>query len=153
MPSVDEINNLGNDLKKLWREGDAIRPWLRKHADMLIGLVHDDWSWAGVAAALSHAGITYRTGRAWQPEQLRVHIAAAKTPLKSTLRRQENTTGIKEAATVTILSPREPREASAHNENTPKFKAFSLKAPEPPRPVTSTENAERDALQTRLFGK
>jgi len=87
MPAEDEITLLAEHFKKLWREGNAIRPWLRKHADMLVNLVHDDWSWAGLAEALTLAGITYRTGRPWKAEQLRVHIATARLPLKSSRRK------------------------------------------------------------------
>jgi hypothetical protein len=49
---------------------------------MLNDLVHDDWSWAGVAAALDRAGIAYGTGNPWQAEQLRAKIAGTRRPLK-----------------------------------------------------------------------
>lgn len=81
-PTDDEIDALAELFRPLWRTGEAVRPWLRKHAVMLIDLVHDDWSWAGVAAALDRAGVSYKTGNPWQAEQLRAKIAAARRPLK-----------------------------------------------------------------------
>jgi hypothetical protein len=81
-PTDDEIETLAAQFRPLWRTGEAVRPWLRKHAVMLIDLVHDDWSWAGVAIALDRAGIAYKTGNPWQAEQLRAKIAAARRPLK-----------------------------------------------------------------------
>jgi hypothetical protein len=81
-PTDDEIEALAEQFRPLWRAGEAIRPWLRKHALMLNDLVHDDWSWAGVAAALDRAGIAYRTGNPWQAEQLRAKIAGTRRPLK-----------------------------------------------------------------------
>lgn len=76
----DEIAVLAERLRPLWRSGDAVRPWLRKHGDLLINLVHDDWSWDGVAAALNGAGITYRTGNPWTGKRLNreYHRARAK---------------------------------------------------------------------------
>jgi hypothetical protein len=38
----DEITALAERLRPLWRSGDAVRPWLRKHGDLLINFVHDD---------------------------------------------------------------------------------------------------------------
>jgi hypothetical protein len=49
---------------------------------MLNGLVHDDWSWTGVAAALDRAGIAYGTGKPWQAEQLRAKIVGTRRPLR-----------------------------------------------------------------------
>ncbi len=57
-PTDEEVEALAVEFRPLWRKDDAVRPWLRKHAMMLTALVHDDWSWAGVAAALGRAGIS-----------------------------------------------------------------------------------------------
>jgi hypothetical protein len=81
-PTDDEIDALAEQFRPLWRTGEAVRPWLRKHASMLIDLVHDDWSWAGVAIALDRAGVAYKTGNPWQAEQLRAKIAGTRRPLK-----------------------------------------------------------------------
>jgi len=81
-PTDDEVEALAAELRPLWRKDDAVRPWLRNHADMLVALVHDDWSWDGLAAALGRAGITYRTGHPWRGEQLRTQVAIARQRLK-----------------------------------------------------------------------
>jgi hypothetical protein len=62
-PTDDEIEALAEIFRPLWRVGEAVRPWLRKHDSMLNYLVHDDWSWAGVAAALDRTGFVYGTGK------------------------------------------------------------------------------------------
>jgi hypothetical protein len=81
-PSDDEIKTLAEQFQKLWRPGDVIRPWLRKHNDMVLELVHDDWSWAAIADALTLAGITYRTGRPWTAEWIRRDFQRSVLPLK-----------------------------------------------------------------------
>ena len=82
-PSEAELDALAERFRVLWRQGDVLRPWLRKHHAMIRALVHDDWSWAAVAEALTRAGITWRTGRAWLAEGLRREIVRASIPLKS----------------------------------------------------------------------
>lgn len=45
-------------------------------------LVHGDWSWDSVAAALNRACITYQTGTPWTGYRLRRNCLTAKIPLK-----------------------------------------------------------------------
>jgi hypothetical protein len=59
------------------------RPWLRKHQATIRTLVHDDWSWAAIAQALTRAGITWRTGRAWSAEETVQNLGVV-TPLAET---------------------------------------------------------------------
>ena len=61
-----EVAALAARLGTDWTPGDAVMPWLRRHADELAGLVHDeDWSWGAIGRALDTAGIHYATGRPW----------------------------------------------------------------------------------------
>ena len=83
-PSEDEINALAESFRGLWRSSDVMRPWLRKHRQMVLDLMHDDWSWAAMAKVLSKAGIKYRNGEAcdWHAEGLRREFVKAAAPLK-----------------------------------------------------------------------
>lgn len=77
-----EIEALAEMLRPLWRQGDVVRPWLRQHYDMLFDLVHGHWSWAAIARAMTLAGITYRTGKAWDADWLQSEVYRARQPLK-----------------------------------------------------------------------
>ncbi len=77
-----EIESLAEMLRPLWRQGDVVRPWLRQHYGMLLELVHGDWSWAAIARAMTLAGITYRTGKAWDADWLQSEVYRARQPLK-----------------------------------------------------------------------
>ena len=82
-PTDEEIAALADQFRPLWRQNRTeLRPWLRKHGEALMQLVHDDWSWDSVAAALNRAGITYQTGNPWTGYRLRRNCLTAKTPLK-----------------------------------------------------------------------
>ena len=78
----DEIEILAEQLRTLWRPGDVIRPWLRRHGEMLLELVHGDWSWSAIASAMTKAGITYRTGKPWTADWLQSDFYRARAPLK-----------------------------------------------------------------------
>ena len=81
-PTDEEIAALAEQFRPLWRQNEPVRPWLRKHGEALMQLVHGDWSWDSVAAALNRAGITYQTGNPWTGYRLRRNCLTAKTPLK-----------------------------------------------------------------------
>jgi hypothetical protein len=83
-PSHDEIEALATTFRALWRRGKPLRPWLRKHRQMVLDLVHDEWSWDSIAKVFSVAGIKYREGkgRDWRGEGLRCEFARAALPLK-----------------------------------------------------------------------
>lgn len=77
-----EIESLAEMLRPLWRQGDVVRPWLRQHYGTLLELVHGDWSWAAIARAMTLAGITYSTGKAWDADWLQSEVYRARRPLK-----------------------------------------------------------------------
>lgn len=83
-PSQDEIEALAATFRALWRRGKPLRPWLRKHRQMVLDLVHDEWSWNSIAKVFSVAGIKYREGKGkdWHGEWLRSEFARAALPLK-----------------------------------------------------------------------
>jgi hypothetical protein len=81
-PTPDEIDGLADAFRPLWRDGDVVRPWLRRYATRLRALIADGWSWEGLAAVLTQAGITYRTKRPWTANALKVEVCRATAPLK-----------------------------------------------------------------------
>jgi hypothetical protein len=179
-PTDDEIEALAEIFRPLWRVGEAVRPWLRKHDSMLNDLVHDDWSWAGVAAALDRAGIAYGTGKPWQAEQLRAKIAGTRRPLKHTKAvlakiSEAAPDGSAEDDRVLEILPRakpldlriavaegrtDPHPPSDATEKTsppghvpePRFKPAVAKPYTPPVQPTSEERAEIDANRKRILG-
>ncbi len=166
-PSEAELDALAERFRVLWRQGDVLRPWLRKHHAMIRALVHDDWSWATVAEALTRAGITWRTGRAWLAEGLRREIVRASIPLKSQDRASQapspaapypapGTPAAPQAAAVSparAQAPTAPSVAPPPSGSTvPRFKPASLKPYEPPRPPTPDEEKEREAVRKKIYG-
>ncbi|MCU4162107.1 hypothetical protein AiwAL_18805 [Acidiphilium sp. AL] len=87
-PTDADIEALAEIFRPLWREGDIMRPWLRQHHELLRSLVHGEWSWAAVGAALTKVGITYRTGTPWTDKRLRSELSRALMPLKGYRQRQ-----------------------------------------------------------------
>jgi hypothetical protein len=83
-PSHDEIEALAATFRALWRRDKPLRPWLRKHRQMVLDLVHDEWSWNSIAKVFSVAGIKYRegNGKDWHGEGLRCEFARAALLLK-----------------------------------------------------------------------
>ncbi|MCB8883938.1 hypothetical protein ACELLULO517_27070 [Acidisoma cellulosilytica] len=105
---------MAQSLKDRWRPGALIDPWLRENAEMLIGLVRNHhWSWTAVAAAMTEAGITYRTGNPWSGQTLRLQIRRAARPLKRSLA----------AAIATTPIPLSLADVSANKANAPDAKA------------------------------
>ena len=179
-PTDDEIEALAELFRPLWRVGEAVRPWLRKHDSMLNDLVHDDWSWAGVAAALDRAGIAYGTGKPWQAEQLRAKIAGTRRPLKhatDALAKISSALPIKspeDERVVEISSPAKPLDlripeagprpnphpkpvASEPNSppgqvTEPRFKPAVAKPYAPPVQLTAEERTEIDENRKRILG-
>jgi hypothetical protein len=87
-PTDAEIEALAEIFRPLWRQGDIMRPWLRQHHELLRSLVHGEWSWAAVGAAMTKLGITYRTGKPWTEKGLRSELSRALMPLKGYRQRQ-----------------------------------------------------------------
>jgi hypothetical protein len=166
-PSEAELDALAERFRALWRAGDVLRPWLRKHHAMIRALVHDDGSWAAVAEALTRAGITWHTGRAWSAEGLRREIVRASIPLKS--ERWASKAPSPAAPYQAPETPAAPQAAAASpapaqalaapavsppqsGSTVPRFKPASLKPFEPPRPPTPDEEKEREAVRKKIFG-
>jgi hypothetical protein len=161
-PSEAELDALAERFRALWRQGDVLRPWLRKHHAMIRALVHDDWSWAAVADALTRAGIAWRTGRAWSAEGLRREIVRASIPLKSRGWAAEAPAPAASypppaAAQAAAASPVPAQTTAAFapppsGSPVPRFKPASLKPYEPPRPPTADEEKEREAVHKKIYG-
>lgn len=123
-------------------------------------LVNDDWSWAAVADALTRAGITWRTGRGWSAEGLRREIVRASIPLKSRGREgkapspaaQVSAPGEATTPQVAAGSPAPASFPPPSAAPVPRFKPASLKPYEPPRPLTSAEEQEREAVHKKIYG-
>jgi hypothetical protein len=151
-PSEAELAALAEEFRALWRQGDVVVPWLRKHKNRLRALIVDDWSWAAIANALTRAGITYRTGRPWTANNLRYDVRRASRPLKRQLI-AGTAAAVPQAAASPIpaqavAAPILPPSASA----VPRFKPGSLKPYEPPRPPTADEEREREAVRKKIYG-
>lgn len=162
-PSETELDALAALFRTLWREGDVIRPWLRMHHDMIRDLVHDDWSWASLAVALTRAGISWRTGRAWSAEGLRREIVRATIPLKSRRKVFADSAPVSPSPTPTGSPvarevPDTPAQTAAtcstlaSGATAPRFKPASLKPHEPPRVPTPEEEQEREVVRKGIFG-
>lgn len=82
-PTEEEIAVLAERFRGLWRDGEAMLPWLRHHGGMLKECVATEWTWDAVARALTAANITYQTGRAWTAANLRRKISEALEPAKN----------------------------------------------------------------------
>jgi hypothetical protein len=148
-PSEAEINALAVDLAVLWRTGDVIGPWLRKHHGKLLALVHDDWSWSALAAALTIARVTYRTGRAWSADNLRRDVWRARRPLKACL---GGGTAVHAAPRAPCPEPSPPpRESGAPPP--PPFRPGTLNPDIPLRTASPEEEQQYRQLHRILFGK
>jgi hypothetical protein len=169
-PSDDELNALADEFRPLWRPGDVVRPWLRKHQTRLRALVADEWSWAALADALTRAGVTFRTKRPWTGDALKHEVRRAGLPLKRSRPEVmsqlhvippavQPTAPQPERPTQPQFRPAVPQTRGTHASPAvaappvPRFKAFSLKPQEPPRPLTPEEMEEREAMHHRMFGK
>jgi hypothetical protein len=168
-PAEAELDALAAELRTLWRSGDIVGQWLRKHAHKLRLLLYDDWSWATLADALTRAGITYRTGHAGTADGLRRDVRRASRPLKRQLNADganhtqaaasapSHTWDAKPHFTATNLKSAPLQDGAARTlvevpagPSLPKFKAFSLKPQEPPRQLTPAEQEEREVIRKRF---
>jgi hypothetical protein len=154
-PTDDEIVVLAVQLGQLWRHGDVVRPWFRQHRDMLLSLVHGDWSWATLANALTKAGITYRTGKPWTAKWLRSDFCRAQIPLKGYRRGSASPSS-------TILAPNTPAVSAVgqHRDTlrstTPpelRFKPASIRTAISQVPKTEAQRAEVERNHRLTFGE
>ena len=172
-PTDAEIETLAATFRPLWRPGDVVRPWLRQHRDMLLELVHGEWSWAAVGAALSKAGITYRTGAPWTAKALRSEFSRAQAPLKGYRRRpgpsedaasEPLTVPTEPVATMETgmippavpfpapVAPPLPPGPGPSAASGPRFKPASLRVHEPPPVLSEAERAAIDRNRRLTFG-
>ncbi len=172
-PTDAEIETLAATFRPLWRPGDVVRPWLRQHRDMLLELVHGEWSWAAVGAALSKAGITYRTGAPWTAKALRSEFSRAQAPLKGYRRRpgpsedaasEPLTVPTEPVATMETgmippavpfpapVAPPLPPGPGPSAASGPRFKPASLRVHAPPPVLSEAERAAIDRNRRLTFG-
>ena len=164
----EEIAALAAELRNLWRAGQRLRPWLRKHRQMILGLVHDEWSWDIMAIAFSLAKIKYRSGRGkdWSGEGLRREFFRAALPLK----RDKNRENVIDSAPAARSNPvvnanQSPSVAGNQAMPTmtpvtlptaaaaPRFKPVSLRPAEPRRIPSPEELAEIEQNRRLTFGR
>lgn len=170
-PTDAEIETLAATFRPLWRPGDVVRPWLRQHQDMLLELVHGEWSWAAIGAALSKAGITYRTGAPWTAKTLRSEFSRAQMPLKGYRRRLGRSEDAASeqppveapvtivaavvppavAPAAPVMSPLRPGPGPSAASG-PRFKPASLRTQEPPPVLSEAERAEIERNRRLTFG-
>ncbi|OYV48268.1 MAG: hypothetical protein B7Z77_10805 [Acidocella sp. 20-58-15] len=156
-PTDADIEALAEILRPLWRQGDIMRPWLRQHHELLRSLVHGEWSWAAVGAALTKVGITYRTGTPWTDKRLRSEFSLAQKPLKGYRQRQPKPEAQPMAQTAippgagaqADLPPIPPPPAVAA---APRFKPASFRIPESSRAPSESTPAEIARNHRQTFG-
>jgi hypothetical protein len=178
IPPDDEIDALAARFRALWVAGDVIRPWLRRHAEMLLALVQDGWSWSAIARALTQAGITYRTGRAWSANNLQSEAYRARKPLRGYARKSDAPDPAAVSATVPAALvaanehvvqppgsspgwvPHDDRASQASPTGiipqpapaVPRFRPASFRVGGPPRPLSEAERAEIERNRRLTFG-
>ncbi len=163
-PTDADIEALADIFRPLWRQGDIMRPWLRQHHELLRSLVHGEWSWAAVGAALTKVGITYRTGTPWNDKRLRSELSRALMPLKGYRQRQLKTDAQPTAETnpppgavaqtdLPLIPPSAPTVPPPPAVSVaPRFKPASFRIPESsPAPSKSTP-AEITGIYRQTFG-
>ncbi|OYV41963.1 MAG: hypothetical protein B7Z75_14620 [Acidocella sp. 20-57-95] len=158
-----EIESLAEMLRPLWRQGDVVRPWLRQHYGMLLELVHGDWSWAAIARAMTLAGITYSTGKAWDADWLQSEVYRARRPLKGYQRKTatgppQSTAQQAETAFAVPVPEAVPVGARDSQSDPPgasdsaEFQPARFTA-EPARPLIRPPLSTYDEVMARLLGK
>ena len=167
-PSQDEIEALAATFRALWRRGKPLRPWLRKHRQMVLDLVHDEWSWNSIAKVFSVADIKYREGKGkdWHGEELRSEFARAALPLKRDKNRTNVIDGTQQARSNQVLAAEKSAPATDHSEARavapvaaqtmtpmPRFKPVSLRPAEPRQMPTAEELAEIEQNRRLTFGR
>jgi hypothetical protein len=159
----EEIAALAKRLRTRWIPGEPLRPWLRRHAGMLLKLVHGGWSWAAVANALDEAGIKYDTQKKWTAAWLQSDFHRARAPLKGYARGR----GVQVTATVqpgvlpssfepapkTVSFEPPPTDQSPAERPRPRFKPVSIRPPGPRHQHTAEELAEIEQNRILTFGR
>lgn len=84
--TAEEIADLADRFRESWNEGRVLRSWLKAHADEILELAKNHWSWENLGKALTSAGITYQTGTPWTGENLRRNLKRTLIPGKRELK-------------------------------------------------------------------
>lgn len=181
-PTEAEMEALTTEFRALWHAGEVIGPWLRKHQNRFRDLLDDGWAWASIGEALTKAGVTYKTGRAWSGEALRLDVKRASRPLKRTRRAVAASPMPGETPTPSPANASPPQDMAGQapaqakptfkpasllaaapqaaggqaqaeapaGPTVPRFKAFTVKPQDPPRPLTPEQQQEREAIRKRF---
>jgi hypothetical protein len=164
----DEFTALAAELRRLWRPGEPLRPWLRKHRQMVLDLVHDEWSWEIMAKAFSLAKIKYQAGRGkdWHGEGLRREFVRAALPLQRDKKlanvidqaqdARSNQEIFAEQSTSVTYQPEMATAApttAPRDVPLPRFKPVSLRPAEPRHIPSQEELAEIEQNRRLTFGR
>jgi hypothetical protein len=158
-PSDKDVEALAARFRDLWTPDQTVRPYLRKHGQFFRKQLEDGWSWAGLALALTKAGITYQTGTPWSANALMQAFSRAQSPLRGHGR--QTGTGMEPHAAIPDAGA-EPRAVHAPLRHTdlgetakpaPRFKGVSIRPSEPRRPKTEEELAEIERNRILTFGR
>ncbi|OYV33756.1 MAG: hypothetical protein B7Z81_10950 [Acidocella sp. 20-61-6] len=154
-----EIQALAAELSGNWIAGSPIRVWLRAHYPKLVALIAEDWSWAGIAAALNVAEITYQTKTPWTATSLRTDAfrAAKRGAGIRGVDRREKLAMV--AATVfppavSSSSPSEEKEPFSSLIKTPRkfFSHAEFADPQPVVELTAEELERQERIRRKVFG-
>ena len=144
-----------------------MRPYLRKHAHLFRQLREDSWSWAGLALAMTAAGVTYQTKKPWTAEALVQAFSRAQLPLKGHAQRKPVEAVAAVSASASGASSSEPLptlapETIRHAEEfvslpevkvASRFKPVSFRPFEPRPKPTQEELAEIERNRILTFGR
>lgn len=84
--TAQDIAELAERFGTSWNEGRVLRSWLKAHAEEILELAKNHWSWENLGKALTAAGITYQTGTPWTGENLRRNLKRTLVPGKRELK-------------------------------------------------------------------
>ena len=167
LPPERDVKELARQFRKLWVPGQGMRPYLRKHAALFQQLRQDGWSWAGLALAMTTAGVMYQTQKPWTAEGLLQAFSRAQLPLKGHARRKQ-VEAVKEISTkpssetsaelLPTLVPETACQADVITpvktvEAVPRFKPVSFRPFEPRPKPTQEELAEIERNRILTFGR
>ncbi|MDR3572351.1 MAG: hypothetical protein P4L50_00680 [Anaerolineaceae bacterium] len=154
-----EIQALAAELSGNWIAGSPIRVWLRAHYPKLVALVAEGWSWAGIAAALNVAAITYQTKTPWTATSLRTDAfrsAKRGAGIRGVDRREKLAMA---AATTTppavsSQSAFEQKEPFSSSIGTPRkfFPHAEFADPQPVVELTAEERERKERIMRKVFG-
>ena len=155
IPSADEIEVMAADILLYMKNGETIRPFIRRNRERLRAIVKDE-SWATLALVLTKAGITYGTGKPWTEYILQQEFFHATAPSKRQNRRVSSGSqkpahgheNFSQNAELIAEGAQRPQPLIR-----PRFAPATVRRHEPSRILSDDEVARREALDERVFGK